>query len=315
MESGHCRACGLDADRTIVKRLPNGTAVTRCRACSVTALTPLPTTEELNRHYSDYYLTRSNDAERQRRLVDLHRPIFGYLTGHLQASPPYSFLDYGFGSGAFLQCVAELGHVAVGADVSAQNRQQLEAICRHQALAIRLVDLSPGPEMLTGMRFDVITLFQVLEHVADPLTLARHLSRLQAPGGLLYVECPNDPSALGRVKNLLRVVVSRPIWRSLKYPEHLHGFNRRAIRTLLTAAGYHVIDCGDYSYRDGIHQVESEFWWPPFRENPSLRTLYGLSRSVVPLFDRLMAASLHAGSGLFALGRKSDPTCEGRQPA
>jgi hypothetical protein len=93
-------------------------------------------------------------------------------------------------------------------------------------------------------------------------------------------------------------------WCSLKYPEHLHGFGRQSIAGLLRASGYDVVDCGDYAYRDGVHQVESEFWWPRFRTPGHRLSLSQAGRAMVPVFDQMMSSCFGSGSGLYALGRK-----------
>jgi SAM-dependent methyltransferase len=284
---------------SVVRRLPGGTVVTRCRSCNLTALAPLPTPAHLAAHYSQYYLTRVADAARQDRLVAMHGPILDYLLGHVRGGQPVSVLDYGFGGGAFLQCVARRGHRATGADLSPQNVAQLTGTAE-----IRLVDLSNDAEAagLRRERFDVITLFQVIEHARDPLGLLTDLASLQERGGLIYLECPNDAAMWALVKNPAHWLHDSPSWNSLKYPEHLHGFDRRSIGELLTRAGYDVLERSDYSYRDGLHQVESEFWWP--RLGSGQLTLPGLVRSMIPIFDGAASALFKAGSGLYALGRK-----------
>jgi 2-polyprenyl-3-methyl-5-hydroxy-6-metoxy-1,4-benzoquinol methylase len=274
-------------------------------SCSVTGLWPLPDQDELARHYANYYLTRTSDAERQDRLVDLHRGIVEYLLGQERLPARPSFLDYGFGSGSFLRCVARLGHQATGADVSSQNVVQLRETAARDGLAIDAIELTGGSlAALAGRRYDVVTLFQVIEHVLHPLELVSELSRLQAPGGLLYIECPNDDAVWAGAKTVIHRALKHDSWNSLKHPEHLHGFNRRAITSLLASAGYDTVEVGDYGYRDGLHQVESEFWWPKLGHGRKGRSVSGVVRSAIPLFDRLMSAGFKAGSGLFALGRR-----------
>ena len=283
----------------------------------VTGLWPLPSETDLSKHYASYYLTRARDAERQERLVQLHGGVIKYLAQHLPGAGPHSILDYGFGSGSFLRGVARQGYRALGADLSPQNLQQLHEAAVLEGLAIDLIDLSAGrPAGIPDVT--VVTLFQVIEHVLDPLALLEQLATLQGDGGLIYLECPNDSAAWARVKDPAHRMLRHEAWGSLKYPEHLHGFNRRAIGTLVEKAGYDVIECRDYAYRDGVHQVESEFWWPRFGEDRSGRSLAGLSRSFIPILDKAMSFCFGAGSGLFVLGRKrpsSRPPVNTHRPA
>jgi 2-polyprenyl-3-methyl-5-hydroxy-6-metoxy-1,4-benzoquinol methylase len=302
----NCGACAAQASRRRqVARLGNGVHVMRCDNCGVTALHPSPSLEELKRHYDSYYLTRTNDPHRQDRLVQLHQQVVDYLVSHASSSGRLSFLDHGCGGGAFLRCVARQGHFAVGTDVSSQNVRQLREAAQRDSLDIELLDLSTGSLADFGnRRVDIITLFQVIEHVRDPLDLVGSLAPLQRPGGLFYIECPNDAGAWVQIKNPAHRLLRTNSWHSLKYPEHLHGFTRRSITSLLGAAGYDVVDCSDYAYRDGVHQVESEFWWPRLRGNGDGRTPMKVMRSAIPIIDHAMSTCFRAGSGLYALGRK-----------
>lgn len=238
------------------------------------------------------------------RLVEMHRPIVQYLASHAGGAPPCSFLDYGFGSGTFLRQVAASGHRAFGADISPQNVAQLAEASLREGLSIEVVSLSSGGLGDLGQaHFDVVTLFQVIEHVPEPLALLRSLSRYQQNGGVVYIECPNDASVLSRAKAFIqRLSRHGTRWRSMKYPEHLHGFNRKALSALLRAAGYEVVACGDYGHCDGTHQVEGVYWWPPFRENPAWYRPYGFSRSLIQLADSTMSRAFGSGSGLYAVG-------------
>jgi SAM-dependent methyltransferase len=229
--------------------------------------------------------------------------VIEYLAAHLNGSGPHSILDYGFGSGAFLRGVARRGYRALGADLSPQNLQQLRETAIQEGLSIELIDLSAG--LPTGLSdIAVVTLFQVIEHVLDPLALLEKLSALQGDGGLIYLECPNDSAAWARVKDPVHRMFRHEACGSLKYPEHLHGFNRRSIGTLIEKAGYEVVECRDYAYRDGVHQVESEFWWPRLGGGLSRPSLAGVPRSFIPILDKTMSFCFGAGSGLFVLGRQ-----------
>lgn len=301
-----CAVCGSANDaHSSLRRLRGGVTVTRCRRCGVSGLLPIPTAEQLQEHYSQYYLTQGYSPQRLRYLSDRHKPVFDFLLSHAPGEESINVLDYGFGNGAFLRHVADRGHTAVGADVSEGNLEQLRRLgddgLKIEAFAVSAEDFSA----LDGRSFDLITLFQVIEHVPKPFALLEGLTRHQHSGGLLYVECPNDRAALCTIKRVLSSYYEGPTWGSLKYPEHLHGFSRQALSRLYERLGYEMLECGDYAYRDGFHQVEGEFWWPRLRDNAEALSLFGLSRSIVPAFDHLMSRAIGGGSGLFALGRKN----------
>ena len=301
-----CGACGSVESPCLVKKLLPGVTVFRCPECDVCAFDPMPSASEIAAHYEQYYLTRRSDPAARERLIVLHEPIVNWLLARLSGTAQKKALDYGFGSGEFLIQLSRLKQAAFGADLSHQNVRQLRDYCSRNGISISLIDLSESPIAALGdVDFDLITLFQVVEHMREPLAQLRRLSELQSNGGCIYIECPNESAILAWAKRFTRLTESRKkFWGSLKYPEHLHGFNRRSLQRMLAAAGYRVEACGDYHYRDGVHQVEAETWWPSFSDNPSLRSVYGLSRSAIPVVDKIASKLFRAGSGLFAFARK-----------
>lgn len=301
-----CRACGRQVAPTCVRQLSPQREVRRCPACSVTGLEPLPTEDELAHHYADYYLTRNKDSRRHDWLIEAHRPIVKWLLARSGGSGVRSFLDFGFGSGEFLIQVARQGHLAHGCDLSVRAMADLQTLAEATGEDVRAVLYDRLLTDAACPRFHVITLFQVIEHLREPLSVVRTLSRWQAEGDLLYVECPNDASGLAWFKSQFLFGDRRErMWRSLKYPEHLNGFNKGALRILLETAGYQVVMCRDYAYGDGLHQVEGEYWWPAWRCNPNRWTVYGFSRSAIRTVDGWLSDALGRGSGLYALARRA----------
>jgi len=301
-----CAACGAVAAPRRVKQLVPELAVIRCAECHVLALHPMPTPQQIQEHYDRYYLTRTSSDDSVERLIRMHGPIAEWLLARLDGSRANRVLDYGFGSGAVLVQMARRGQRAYGADLSTQNVRQLGEYAAKHSLDIELRDLSrQSVSDFGGVQFDLITLFQVIEHLTEPLAQLRQLAAHQGRGALIYLECPNDPGFLSWSKRFTRVTpIRKYLWNSMRWPEHLHGFGRRSMARMLEAAGYQVEELGDYAYRDGLHQVEAELWWPRFRDNPNPLSLRGLTRSAIPLADKLLSAGFGSGSGLYALARK-----------
>jgi len=306
IDVGCCGVCHTTRPSLAVRHLSPEVLVVRCVDCDVHALYPKPSAAELQKYYAGYYLTRAEDEFRQQRLIDLHAPVVDFLLGMLPDGRPHAFLDYGFGNGAFLQQVAKRGHLAHGADISVGNVRHLAESSESKGLDIRVVHLvSEHLSVLEPLRFDVVTLFQVIEHMIDPLDLIRDLANFQRPGDLLYIECPNNAAVLARIKNLIDPLLPRKLtWGSLKYPEHLYGFTKHSLSRLLEAGGYQLEICRDYAYCDGIHQVEGKYWWAYLSEKKKTYSLYDLARTAIPAFDRLMSWMVGGGSGIYALGRK-----------
>jgi 2-polyprenyl-3-methyl-5-hydroxy-6-metoxy-1,4-benzoquinol methylase len=80
--------------------------------------------------------------------------------------------------------------------------------------------------------FDVVTMWQSIEHVHEPLDILREAFKLLTPGGKLIVACPNAASWPARAFG--------PDWFGLDVPRHLTHFTPETLTTMLTAAGFRV---------------------------------------------------------------------------
>jgi len=82
-------------------------------------------------------------------------------------------------------------------------------------------------------RFDLIVLFQVLEHIGEPVALLRECSRRLAPGGLLIANVPNFSSWQSRFAGSK--------WMHLDVPRHLIHFTPPTISATLERAGLKTV--------------------------------------------------------------------------
>ena len=83
--------------------------------------------------------------------------------------------------------------------------------------------------------FDVVTMFEVIEHLRDPAGVLRVVWRLLRDGGLLYLTTPNYDS-------LSRYLLGSS-WRIILPREHLFYFTAASLGPLLRMSGYEVRSC------------------------------------------------------------------------
>ena len=110
-------------------------------------------------------------------------------------------LDVGCGTGAFLAFGRETMEMVECTGIELDAARSEEARARNPGADIRTGDALEMAAQLEGP-FDLITLWDVFEHVPDPRTLMATLAGLLAPGGALYVQTIHEQSilpALGRL--------------------------------------------------------------------------------------------------------------------
>lgn len=130
-------------------------------------------------------------------------------------------VDIGCGDGWLLDHMTERGYLMTGVerDVKALKGQAL------QGSADALPDLPRGS-------FDGAAFSHVIEHLVDPIGALRNAAALLKPGGLLFVEVPNNESRAAQVAGLS--------WMHLDIPRHLNFFTADSLRELGQRAGLEV---------------------------------------------------------------------------
>jgi 2-polyprenyl-3-methyl-5-hydroxy-6-metoxy-1,4-benzoquinol methylase len=135
-------------------------------------------------------------------------------------------LDVGCAGGAFLLAAENLGLSAVGIE---PNRWMSEYAQSHYGLDVRAGTLSDYH--FNDAEFDVITLWDVIEHVPQPGSELHDIARILKPGGLLIINYPDYRSFPARILGR-----KWPFWLSV----HLTYYTPKTIRRHLSDIGFRV---------------------------------------------------------------------------
>jgi len=137
-------------------------------------------------------------------------------------------LDVGCALGFFLEEANKAGFNPYGLDVSeyavkyALKKFPSKVFCK----ALEDSNFKNGS-------FNVITFFQTIEHLEDPLKTLMSANKLLSRGGILVIACPNHDS-------ILRKIMGRH-WFEYKPEEHLNYFDKRSLNSLLGKTGFKLI--------------------------------------------------------------------------
>lgn len=242
-----CPVCLADQPTSEVL-CPDGLMVHRCRACDMLYLADVPSPDQVEQFYRRYSGFKQLRPRRRRGLANWFRrqtdPYVAILkeTGGLKGK---RLADVGCAFGDFLQSARGSGAKTHGVDLD------------ESALSF-LTDL--GIPAATGIeqfsdRFDVVTSFQVLEHLADPNPFLANIARRMATDGRLLVAVPNggDAEAVGTGWVGYRVDL-----------EHFNYFTVQTLSRLLMRHGFFVERHWEYYQpqvpRRDPQETEPSFW-------------------------------------------------------
>jgi 2-polyprenyl-3-methyl-5-hydroxy-6-metoxy-1,4-benzoquinol methylase len=221
-------------------------AVLRCGACDTSWRSNMYTEETIRDIYcgGDYesnpyfsYDVNRVDTQGTRRVKNYRRAL-DYLES---VTPVGRLLDIGCGSGTFLAVAQERGWEPHGIEMS----PGLSAACEHN-LGLRVTTGRFEDVQLPAGTFDVVTMWDVIEHVIDPRLCIRKVRELLRPGGYAVFCTPDEASILARTGHTLYKLTGSRYWYpalALHPPYHTYFFSRRGFTRLLEDGGLTVTRC------------------------------------------------------------------------
>jgi SAM-dependent methyltransferase len=226
-----CPVCGGEDFRTAFEEPPY--RLLRCERCGTGVVSPRLAEPESIYAEGSYWRSESPRtlgyqdyrAAEPLYLKTFRRRLAFVLRGRSRRGRA---LDVGCAAGFCMAALRELGFEAHGVEVS-------ETIARHavehlgfDTVHIGTLDSAPFEDRA----FDLITLWDVIEHVPDPSALLIRARELLAPDGMLVVETQNIDSPFARALGRR--------WHHFKHAEHIYHFTPTSLRRLLEAAGFTV---------------------------------------------------------------------------
>lgn len=196
----------------------------RCKKCGLQYISPRLRGDLIMASYSEgedpVYVSQMEARERTfaTALARIER-----LTGG-----PGTLLDIGTAAGGFVAAATRRGWRAEGCE---PNRWLAEWGARHYGIRIR-----PGgvfEQNYEPGQFDVVTLWDVIEHTTNPRATLEHCRTLLKPGGLLIVNYPDIGSWIARLLGRRWLFLTSV---------HLHYFDRITIRRLLESTHFEVAE-------------------------------------------------------------------------
>jgi 2-polyprenyl-3-methyl-5-hydroxy-6-metoxy-1,4-benzoquinol methylase len=251
LEHPRCAVCDSVATRPLVIR--KGYQVVGCERCGLVYVSPRPRDREsidalyTDQTYCDGQISHAGHSGRVKeanwRLDQVERsaPARGRL------------LDVGCSAASFLLAARDRGWAVAGLDISAGAIEYAKSVHGLEAKVGTLEDTNFPAES-----FDVVTLFECIEHMRYPAEALKAARRVLKKAGLLIITTPNIDGLFPRVTyRLLAQTIGA--WEHPTPPHHLYQFSLRTLTALLENTGFKVMSTKTrpMGFRFTVRQMEN----------------------------------------------------------
>lgn len=244
----YCPLCCSEGHRILVQGpdrlhgIQGDFSLVQCRSCGLIYQNPRPSAEGLAAYYPQDYFPYVRQNKPHSLLIRLGWR-YGYeMTRRCRAIAKHKaggkLIDVGCAHGVFLSSIRDFGSwevwgVEINPEASQYARQEFS------------LDVYTGTLEEAGFParfFDVVTLWDVLEHLPDPIGSLQEIHRILKPDGILVVGVPNVKSVDARIFG--------KYWIGLDLPRHLYVFSPQTLEQVLNRTSFAVVDI---QYVSGSH--------------------------------------------------------------
>ncbi len=231
-----CNLCKSKNIYLLFKKQFNGLNenIVRCNTCGLIFVNPFLENKEIKDMYSEDYFKNSVSqtlgykdylSDKEKYLMDIRKILIPYLNKFTNNKG--KILDIGCAFGYFLNEVKNNGWDPYGVDIS------LYAVKKAKELFnMNIFHGTVEEANFNDKEFKVITIFNVLGHVKDPLNLLKEVNRILDDNGLLIIRTSNLDSfeALLQKENFYLIK-----------EDHLHYFSPATMKKILEKAGFSIL--------------------------------------------------------------------------
>ena len=233
-----CYLCGSTENHIVFTEF--SIPIFKCKNC-----THVFSSYEQEEHYDGYWGNEGTREEYDLNWWDLaHREVYSHFIKEFMTLPEGKILDVGCGLGFFVKTVLKekSGWEAIGYEMSlnavkfAKEKNHLQSV---HAGMVQESRIQPNT-------MDIITLWDVIEHIPKPHPLMNYLHSLLKPGGILFIQTPNFPIQLWKARlKVLKSGMKEGI-HYLEARDHINDYTRNTLKKLALDTGfetpsYHVL--------------------------------------------------------------------------
>lgn len=207
-------------------------SVKMCVNCQHQQLDLLPSLEHLQEYYDQdrqaksVYTNIDIEVSKSKSHFDITRRI-NLVQKYIENKEKAKVLEIGTGYGFFIKEMEMEGYQIEGIEISQSRRDIARDICNSSIYHYNL--LKEVPQEMVG-KYDIIVMFQVLEHIPDPNLFLKNVRNLLKNEGKVIIEVPNlNDHLLG---------ISKEYFDFFYQEAHISYFAPKSLEVLLNQCGY-----------------------------------------------------------------------------
>ncbi len=275
-----CTVCNTEISPKILfwNKSANKPNIVRCPNCRLTFIHPQPSSDVISDYYNGMYASLTNYDEKKMQNAD--KSLKAYQKNIQKINPQLSsFLDLGCGLGYYSKAAQNAGYQVTSVEQDVVSITFAKNVLKLNNIVEKSIE---NFIITTDLKFDIIFLRHVIEHVTKPRELIKGISQILKPGGVLVIETDNNngiellfrPLSLVfymklykekyKKVNFLSLLIKQPF--ALDSPRHLFAFNLKNLSTLLISNNMSVIKKVHY-------QTGHPIYWPNLKLPDSQKIL------------------------------------------
>lgn len=225
-----CPSCNYSKSSLLLKK--DGFSIVKCNKCNLIYVNPILDSEKyLKAYQSKTYQNIVKSLGEKSHIYRVKR--FGeertnYLKNFLKNKKKINLLDIGCSTGFFIEAAKKEGWNCEGLELNPS------AVNFGLKRGLRIFQ-STLENFKTKKKYDIITLFDVLEHLSNPRQMINQTKKLLKKNGLLYVYVPNWNCA-SRI--LMKEQNCHFIWPT----HHLTYFTPKTLQSFFNKLKFKLID-------------------------------------------------------------------------
>jgi SAM-dependent methyltransferase len=234
-----------------LQHVPGEFTLVECVSCGFLYLSPRPNADELQQYYPADYLPfrpplteERSSIRRFDRLIGLRRRCNVIA----KQKPSGSLLDIGCGTGDFLAVMDSYR----GWNVRGLEPHEAAATRAREKYELEIDQCRFDEAFYPRESFDVVTLWDVLEHVANPRIALNRIHEILRPDGLVVIGVPNRESFDARLFG--------PAWAGLDVPRHFSVFSFAHLSGSLREAGFTQVTMSNLNGGYYSFALSVRFW-------------------------------------------------------